>query len=893
MHKVSRSLLFASVVAMGGLAACGDDIQVVQPLPTVQVSPNPVSVDVGATQAVTYTLSSGSGTAVAWTSANTAIATVDANGVVKGIAEGSTTVTAAVTVAGGTVNGTTAVNVGGDGGQASVTIQSVNTTICGAAGCNSVPAQVDNIQGQIDVTLNVEPEGRQISSVELIVFDVATGASTVCGTQNVTAGVVEAGELAVDMANAAFPITISCNTARLSAAGIPDFLNGAKQIRARLVGTNGQAVNAVVNNYSVTFANQSAFTMTVANTPTTPAALRTANGQAVSTVDGLMYRQGSLQLTFTGANYTSGAANSFETMAGALVLQSGVGPAAINFTGTKVAGTNNFTVNIPVADLATAEGVYDIQIASSTTTGGAVGPTIIINDSPTDEDVRIDNVDPVSTGAFAAALATNFYVGAAYPFAATNAALFTAPTAPADAGVGGTTVKFYAGLDAVVDAITLPELTTAEIGTLTAITTGDQLAATLTNNVYGVIAVTTDALGNHVGQRLAVNIGVDKAAPTGFAYTGTTPATGDVFDLAAGAPTIGYDPTDFEDDASGFGLNDIRVQITRLDANNLTAATRECVVGAAPAATCAAVAQPNTYTYTPTVNGYYTVTSALIDTAGNLATAVARTFLFDATAPAFTGGLTIPNLLTPGQSYSFTPAITDDIDLDIAYMVAQFGGGVSLRYAEADLGSYGEPLTQSAAPTLTIASLPRTFQVATGGVAPAAPAGAADIANIAVRAYDVAGNSTVLAQGIPAQNLAAAPAETNWAAATVGIGSFAITSPATGFDVENDATIQAGGAPETVDLVAEVLATGLDINNPFDSVEFWYQDAVTGEYIRIGAATAAVTTNAANERIFRYTLTAWNPPASLGTGVTVNVIAAGIKGVNILGTDAVGIDLVP
>lgn len=884
MHKVSRSLLFASFVAMGGLAACGDDISVVQPLPTVQVSPNPVTVEVGETQAVTYTLSAGSGTAVSWSTANTAIATVDQNGVITGVSEGSTTVTAAVTVQGGTVNGSATVNVGA-GGQASVTIQNVNWTLCGLAGCSSVPAQLDSIAGQIDVTLNVEPEGRQISKVELIVVDVATGAETVCGSQDVTAGAVEAVE--GDLAAAAFPITISCNTARLGGAGIPDFLNGAKRISARLIDAGGNTVNAAVNAFNVQFKNLSAFTLTFANTPSTPVELRTANGQAVSTNDGLLYRQGSLQLTFTGANYVSGTANTFETMNGQLVLVSGVGPSPIAFTGTKVAGTNNFTATISAATLAGASGAYDIQVLGSTTTGGSVGPTDIVNDAADNNDVRMDNLDPANTGAFNAALATNFFINAAYPFASTNTALFTAPVAPADAGVGGTTVKFYAGLDAVVDAVTLPELTSAEIATLTAVTTGDQLAATLENDIYGVIAVTTDALGNHVAQRLGVNIGVDKAAPTGFAYSATTPAEGDIFTVA---PTVGYDATDFEDDASGFGTEDIRVKITRVDENNTTAETAQCVIGATAA--CNPTDTANATTYTPDENGYYTVTSALRDTAGNVTEFETITFLFDDEAPAFTGGLTIPNLLTPGTSYSFTPAITDDIDLDVAYLVAEFATGFDIRFDSEDLGSYGLPLTQSAAPTLTFAALPRSFQQVDATGNPVANPGS-DITTITARAYDVAGNTAVVQQPIPAQNLAAAPAAADWTAASIGIDSFTVAAPVAGFDVENDATINAGGAPETVDLVAEVLASGLDINNPFDNVTFWYQDADTGEWTLIGTATATVSTNAANERIFRYTFTAWNPPAELGTGVSVNVIAAGAKGVNYLATQAVAIDLVP
>lgn len=61
----------------------------------VTVAPTSVSVKVGATTTLTKTISPSNadekgGT---WTSSNTAVATVDANGVVKGVAVGTTKIT--------------------------------------------------------------------------------------------------------------------------------------------------------------------------------------------------------------------------------------------------------------------------------------------------------------------------------------------------------------------------------------------------------------------------------------------------------------------------------------------------------------------------------------------------------------------------------------------------------------------------------------------------------------------------------------------------------------------------------------------------------------------------------------------------------------------------------
>ena len=886
MHKVSRSLLFASIVAFGGLAACGDDITIPPQPPTVALAPDPVQVAVGATATINAAVNNAQGTATRnWTSGNTAVATVDQNGVVTGVANGSTTVTLTVTGSNGTAQDVVTVNVGtggGTGGTPSITIQGVNVTVCGVAGCNSVPATLNAITGQIDVTLNLETAGVPVSRVELVVRDVASGAETVCGTQNITSAAVEASD--AEAAAAQVPITISCNTARTTAAGLAEFLNGQKEIRARLIGPNNTVIQSVANTFQVTFANQSQFVVSYVNNPTTPEALRPATGDAVSTNDGLLYEQGGLTITLQGVNYTAGATNTFETVAAQLVQDDPALPGTdvINVTFTKAATANAFTATVSgtnAAALGGAMGLYTIDVTGSTTAGGSVGPT---TESGATE-VRIDNVQPVSTGAFAAALATNFFVNGTYSFASNNAALFVAPTAPADAGVGGTQVKFYVAPKAVVDTLNVAALNNAEITGFTAVTTAENLAATLQNNVYGLIAITHDALGNYVGQKLAVNFGVDKAAPTGLGFT-------TIFGNNAINPTTVLDPneTTFADDASGFGLAPLRVRVTRTNA----AATDACVTTPALArvvnSVCLPIDTTNAFTLDPatlTTAGYYNVTLALRDTAGNVTADSTRSFLIDAAAPTFTGGLTIPGLITPGPTATFTASVPDTLDLDVAYLVVGFGSGARVRVDSADIGAYGVPLERTATPTFNVAAFPRSFQLTTAANAP--QAGAGSEANLVdVRAYDQGGNSAVLSQPIPAQNLGGTTVD--WT--TLGISTFAITSPADGANIENDATITANGDPETRDLVAEVLATGLDINNPFDQVVFWYQDA-SGEFVRIGSAVATVTTNAANQRIFRYTLTSWNPPASLGTGTPVEVIATGFRGANILGTQTITINL--
>lgn len=72
---------------------------VADPVASVTVSPNPASVSTGQTTQLTATLKSSNGTVltgrtVTWTSANPSIATVSSSGLVTGVAEGSTTITA-------------------------------------------------------------------------------------------------------------------------------------------------------------------------------------------------------------------------------------------------------------------------------------------------------------------------------------------------------------------------------------------------------------------------------------------------------------------------------------------------------------------------------------------------------------------------------------------------------------------------------------------------------------------------------------------------------------------------------------------------------------------------------------------------------------------------------
>lgn len=104
MLKLYRNVVMVGLVGLG-LAACGDKVTVTQPVtPTpgvTSVSVAPQNLTIAINQEVQYAASviadAGVAVTVTWSSGNSAIATVDANGKVKGIAAGTTTITATST----------------------------------------------------------------------------------------------------------------------------------------------------------------------------------------------------------------------------------------------------------------------------------------------------------------------------------------------------------------------------------------------------------------------------------------------------------------------------------------------------------------------------------------------------------------------------------------------------------------------------------------------------------------------------------------------------------------------------------------------------------------------------------------------------------------------------
>ena len=163
MTRVARNSILIAVI---GLAGCGDRlIAPVDTPPTVSdvvVAPSTIVMFVGQkvslTAMVVAAASQQSDNRVRWTSANPAIASVDANGVVSSFAAGGTTITA-------TSLADTLVS-----GSCHVSVSTVGLGIISIAAINQDgnPINLSDVHGKIDVITNVDSGSTGISRVDLV-----------------------------------------------------------------------------------------------------------------------------------------------------------------------------------------------------------------------------------------------------------------------------------------------------------------------------------------------------------------------------------------------------------------------------------------------------------------------------------------------------------------------------------------------------------------------------------------------------------------------------------------------------------------------------------------------------------------------------------------------------
>ena len=179
--KLNRSALMAGVLAIG-VAACGDDVQVVQPTPeppppppavTASMAPASASVLIGNSVVFAVNASGGvAGDAASWTcaSSNSGIATVSvvsAGCQATGVVAGSVTITATVTKSGETVN---------VGAQLTVTEEAAGEpaflilkSVTGEDDADGNPTDASGLKGRVTVNLGVERGDQTLERLSVLI----------------------------------------------------------------------------------------------------------------------------------------------------------------------------------------------------------------------------------------------------------------------------------------------------------------------------------------------------------------------------------------------------------------------------------------------------------------------------------------------------------------------------------------------------------------------------------------------------------------------------------------------------------------------------------------------------------------------------------------------------
>jgi hypothetical protein len=867
MQKVSRSLLLAGVLAFGTLtAACSGDKVIVNPpidgVQSVTVSPSNASIPVGTsiTLAANVTATGNAAKTVTWTSSDATVATVDATGKVAGVKAGTVTVTATAT-ADPNAKGAAAIVITPTA-QAAVPSIAINSVTQGGA-----PVLLTNAANQIDITVNTSGGG---------LIDVYLSSS--CTTNTISASDTPA---ATQQATSAQPgtVTLSVNTAAVTASNAPKYANGDYCIKARL--TSGTQTVVATNTTAITLNNKNVFNATFSFASQTG-----GPGIAVG-ANGLNYREGTMTVTLTPVIFTS--ATPVAQISGYFTRNGeqagGVSPGNAGFTAaTPTAGA----FSVAFTDTGSTAGVRSIFQYTSLPAGDtlyitaatdAAGNQIaVLNNQfavPSVSGIRVDNDIPNIAASTFTVTAPNGYIGAAYSFASGTT------TAPLDnrggvTGVNTVTTTYYVGA-AGTPAATWTAGSCVTTG-LTAANLGSDLANTNSITVDQAKVVVKDALGNQVCAIVPVTtttgspitFGVDKILPT-VVMVGPTPAnapTGFVSNNGASANT-GYAVSKnfsfvWQDSISGFTNAVVTTPLKgTLTKNFFTAGTSpvgDCVIGtyAATPKTCAAVAITATpfttapgnvapwnvfsieFTNGTAVPGYYSFTGAVSDLAGNVSGTVTRLAAFDNVAPAI-GALTqSPTALVPLGTVTVSGTATDNVDLTSTSGRLSYATATNAIPFKSVAGTSFGPNFVAAVVTSASASvaLPNVYRgmqtvsgtnvITAGGVTPTATVTVTDVGtNVSAPATLTIATSTAKADILLNSNTFS--------------GASTVPAPAT-TAATTTLSINVGG------LVSDPAFQ----NQPFAQVDIY--KLVSGELVLVASNTSPVVTDAGTARTYTYTV---------------------------------------
>ena len=830
MQRVFR-LSLAGLLAFAGasLTACGDKVTVPPAVPvdstihTVTVSPQNTSVAVGGTTQLAASVDAGAGAknrTVTWTSSDAATAMVDQTGKVTGVKGGSVTIIAKA-VADPTVQGAASITVTG-GGVPTVTIQSIVQTFGGT----SSAADLSNAKGQLDITLNVEPNGQIIKTVT---------ATITCGAKSKSASQTISDVAPSGVNASAVPITLIINTAAFNATtGVPDLNNGACALTA--VVTTGTGTQTAGNNTPLTLNNTDVVIVKTTN-----------SGNSAADVNGAFWKSGNITVAATPVLYSGTTiASANVTLLGAVTpTQTGVTLTAGVASATWAGGTTTSTTgpNVKGLTLGTSAAPINPTVSFVDSQGNVLTP--LQANAVSESNIRVDNQAP--------------------PTGPTNV-LFTAGTQNTAAGWVGKAFTFTKAisLDNVakadnggVDKVTFTtQSSPVGANTWTTFSDVNTLAETSTATSYDLRVVVCDALNNcanstgfpaiapNTSTAVVTQFGVDLTAPTATTDIGpSNEIVGIGGALSTGTISVGATDPQGANGAfgSGFGATPVLVAETALGPTGPTGQTLSCIIGTeAPDGSCSAPA-PKALTFGIQQGSpdQYAVTYNVVDQAGNMSPAVSTNYYIDLTAaPIMSGGTSIPASITAGSAFSSSGV--DDMDFASAnaflhYSTAPGTGNIVLPATSTAAGvAFDNTLARSSTVTVTLPA--NQFYRSLGsisGVAPAAVITAGvkpDL--IGIRGLDAANNlSAPNTAALPGTNISAAPG-----------APFTIGTDLADFTLSSDVVSVHNGTPTTTTprsatFTATVTAINAMASSPFTSVCFYLQSPNGAENGQAGGVT--------------------------------------------------------
>ena len=382
----------ASVSASASITVSAGEVTSIQ---SVTVSPEQVTLQVGAEQLLSARVEvSGTGAidrGVTWTSSNPSVVTVDEEGRITGLAEGSARVIA-TSKADANQSADAVVNV--------TPLANASVQIASITDANNRPADERNLEGTFGVVVRVDEGDETPREVRLLVDGEQVAAIPMSNGRRASQDL----SLAVDSAEL-----------RPGAPGGVRFKNGSRTLTAQLITDRG----TVSQNRVVTFNNPDTFALQVA-----------ATGNQATDAAGRIWNSGDLLVTVTPRTYSNTSIRALTAM-----LQDGraVFTAA---SGAKADGSFEARLVMPNFTSGPVPSVVSVREFSTsdgrTQTPAAGAPTAQVN---------IDNAAPVA-GFFMAlnnsAIFTDGWMNSGFRFASVY-------QPGIDAVFGASNVRFFAG----------------------------------------------------------------------------------------------------------------------------------------------------------------------------------------------------------------------------------------------------------------------------------------------------------------------------------------------------------------------------------------------------------------------------------------------------------------